>query len=136
MCFEGHDAAKSLVAQMARLCGVANSTRTKARLLSPARNYGFDEAYKDSEIEGRWTEDRRQNKEDIYFASYVCRRVALIALLWRFRMPLKAALVLASSDICAPLLSPSASEFLYYLPFAPLCGYCPFFLAFISSLLA
>ena len=27
----------------------------------------------------------------------------------------------------------SASQFLYYLPFAPLCGYCPFLLAFISA---
>ena len=69
--------------------------------------------------------------------------VALIALLWRFRMPLEAppgalshfllagclvsaALVMASSGICAPPSPPSASHLLYYLPFAPLCDYCPF----------
>ena len=79
-----------------------------------------------------------------------CRRGALIALLWRIRMPLEAPpgalshfllvarrvpLVLFSSSpllrlwlflaFAQPLL-PLASEFLYHLPFAPLCGYCPF----------
>ena len=43
------------------------------------------------------------------------------------------ALVMASSGICTPPSPPSASHFLYYLSFAPLCGYCPFLLAFISA---
>ena len=42
---KAHDEAKSLIAQMAGLCGVANVARTEVRLSGPAGNYDCDVAY-------------------------------------------------------------------------------------------
>ena len=50
---KAHDEAKFLIAQMVRLCGVANVVRTEVRLSGPAGHYDCDVAYFDRKTNKR-----------------------------------------------------------------------------------